>query len=478
MSNDELAHLDATAQADLVARGDVTPRELVDAAITRIEKLNPDLNAVITERFDAARAEADAGASNGPFRGVPFLVKDLACAMAGEPAYDGMRVAKEAGHRATEDSHLVRRYRDAGFVIVGRTNTPELGLTATTEPVSFGPTRNPWGTNRSPAGSSGGSAAAVAAGLVPVAHASDGGGSIRLPASACGLVGLKTSRGRVSIGPALGELNRFLSVQFAVTRSVRDCAAMLDVAAGAEPGDPVVAPLPVRPYRDEVGAPVERLRVGVMTNRPGTDEAAHPDCVAAVDATARTLESLGHHVEIAAPDFADPARMQTFLAIWSSNAAFALDRWGALLGRELGEADVEPVTWFLADHGRRVTGVEFMTAVNEMQRVCREIAQWWDDYDLLLTPTLGEPPVELGVLADAEEPLRGYARTGLVAAFTPFANQTGQPAISLPLYENAGGLPIGVQLAAQYAREDVLLRVAAQLEAALPWNGRVPPVHA
>jgi amidase len=289
---------------------------------------------------------------------------------------------------------------------------------------------------------------------------------------------LKTSRGRVSIGPALGELNRFLSVQFAVTRTVRDAAALLDAAAGAEPGDPVVAPPPARPYREEVGAPVEPLRVGVMTNRPGTDEPAHADCVAAVDATARTLESLGHQVEVAAPDFGDPARFKTFMAIWSLNAAFALDRWGTLLGRELGEADVEPITWFLADHGRTVGGVEFMNALNDMQRVCREIAQWWDEYDLLLTPTLGEPPVELGVLADAEEPLRGYARTGLVAAFTPFANQTGQPAISLPLYENAQRLPIGVQLVAKYAREDLLLRVAAQLEEALPWSGRVPPVHA
>lgn len=478
MSVDDLAALDATAQAELVRRGDVSPRELVDAAITRVEKLNPALNAVITERFDAARAETSAAVPDGPFRGVPFLLKDLACTMAGEPSLDGMRAAKNAHYVAKDDSFLVQRYRAAGFVVLGRTNTPELGLTATTEPVSFGPSHNPWDTNRTPGGSSGGSAAAVAAGLVPAAHASDGGGSIRIPASCCGLVGLKTSRGRVSLGPALGELNRFLSVQFAVTRSVRDAAALLDVAAGEEPGDPVVAPPPLRPYAGEVGAPVAPLRIGVLTNRPGTDEPAHPDCVAGAESAARTLERLGHHVEVAAPDFGDPARFETFLAIWCLNAAFALDRWGTLLGRELTEDDVEPYTWLLADRGRRVSGLDFMNALNEMQRVSRDIARWWEEFDLLLTPTLLEPPPPLGILADAEDPMKGYARTGLFASFTPFANQTGQPAISLPLHWTADGIPVGVQFVAKYAREDLLLRVAAQLETAQPWHGKRPPVHA
>jgi amidase len=475
---DDLAALDATAQAELVRSGEASPRELVDAAIARSEALNPQLNAVISERFEAARAEASAGAREGPFRGVPFLLKDLACTMAGEPSLDGMLAAKQAHYIAKDDSHLVRRYRDAGFVVLGRTNTPELGLTATTEPVSFGPSHNPWDTNRTPGGSSGGSAAAVAAGLVPVAHASDGGGSIRIPSSCCGLVGLKTSRGRVSIGPALGELNRFLSVQFAVTRSVRDCAALLDVAAGAEPGDPVVAPPPLHPYVEDVGAPVPALRVGVLTHRPGTDEPAHPDCVAAAESAARTLEGLGHHVEVAAPNFADPARFETFLAIWCVNAAFALDRWGVLLGRELAPDDVEQYTWLLAERGRSVSALDFMNALNEMQRISREIAQWWEEFDLLLTPTLLEPPPALGVLADSQDPMKGYARTGLFASFTPFANQTGQPAISLPLHVNADGIPVGVQFVAQYAREDLLLRVAAQLEDAMPWRGRRPAVHA
>jgi amidase len=259
---------------------------------------------------------------------------------------------------------------------------------------------------------------------------------------------------------------------------VRDAAALLDVAAGQEPGDPVVAPPPLHPYANEVGAPVPALRVGLLTNRPGTDEAAHPDCVAAVDAAARLLESLGHRVEPSAPDFADPARFKTFLAIWCVNAAFALDRWGATLGRELGGADVEPYTWLLAERGRTVTGVELMNALNDMQRVCRTIAAWWDDFDLLVTPTLLEPPPELGVLANEQDPMQGYARTGLFASFTPFANQTGQPAISLPLHWNANNLPVGVQLVAKYGREDLLLRVAAQLEEAAPWSGRRPAVHA
>jgi amidase len=473
----DFASLDATAQAELVARGDVSPRELVDAAIESIDTLNPTLNAVVIERFEAAQAET-AHLPDGPFKGVPFLLKDLACPMAGEPGYDGMRAAKEAQAVAKDDSNLVRRFRRAGLVVLGRTNTPELGLTATTEPVSFGPTRNPWAPRHTAGGSSGGSAASVAAGLVPFAHASDGGGSIRIPASACGLVGLKTSRGRVSLGPTMGELNRSFSVQFAVTRTVRDAAALLDVAAGEEAGDPMVAPLPTRPYVEEVGAPVEPLRVGLLTNRPGTDEAAHPECVAAVDAAARTLETLGHRVDANAPDFADPDRMATFLALWSVNAAYAVDRWGTLLGRELTADDVEPVTWFLTERGRAVSAVQYMAAVNDMQRICRDLTAWWETYDVLVTPTLGEPPPELGVLQDAEEPLRGYAKVGAFAPFTPFANQTGQPAISLPLHWDEDQLPIGVQFVARYGREDLLLRLAAQLEEAMPWRDRRPSVHA
>ncbi len=478
---EDLAALDATALAELVRGGESTALELVDAAITRIEKLNPELNAVVTTRFERARDEARSpDLPDGPFRGVPFLLKDLACTMAGEPAHEGMRVLKELGHTATIDSHLARRYRAAGLVVLGRTNTPELGLMGTTEPASYGPTRNPWDVTRTPGGSSGGSAAAVASGMVPAAHASDGGGSIRIPSSCCGLVGLKTSRGRTSVGPAGGELARFLSVQFAVTRSVRDAAALLDVAAGEEPGDPIVAPPPARSFAAEVGADPGRLRIGLMTSSPAGVSEIHPDCVAAAEGAAALLESLGHTVEVAHPAALDEReRLLAFAVVWAANTASNLAQWGRALGRDLTEADVEPLTWALAEQGRAVTAVEFLDAVAAMQAFTRQFARWWaDGFDLLLSPTLGEPPVPLGTLSTPARPFAGYVRTGAFTPYTPTFNITGQPAITLPLATSKEGLPVGVHLGAGYGREDVLIRVAAQLEAAQPWAARLPAVHA
>jgi len=487
---DALAALDATAQADLVRRGDASPIDLVDAAITRIEQLDESINAVVLRRFDDARAEAKAldvdRATGQPFRGVPFLTKDLGCTTAGEPHTEGMRVLKEAAWVARETSFLARRFRAAGLVNLGRTNSPELGLVPTTEPVAWGPTRNPWDLTRSPGGSSGGSAAAVAAGLVPVAHASDGGGSIRIPASVCGLVGLKTSRGRVSVGPGRGELTGFLSVQFAVTRSVRDAAAMLDACAGAERGDPVVAPLPARAYRDLITRDPPQLRVGLMAAAPGDASTVHPECVRAAEHAARLLESLGHGVEVAHPAaFDDPARAHLFGRIWGVNAASQLDAWGRALERPLVEDDVEPATWLMARAGHEVSAVEHVEAVNAMQVWARDMARWWADgtderpgFDLLLTPTLGEPPVPLGTFRDPDDPIAGIRRAGLFTPFTPAINMTGQPAISLPLHVTSDGLPIGVQLVAGYGREDVLLGVAAQLERVAPWADRRPELHA
>jgi amidase len=493
--SDDLALLDATAQAELVRSGAATPLELVDAAIARIEKLDDQLNSVVLRRFDAARAEAAAltratasaaEGEEGPFRGVPFLTKDLACPTEGEAQSDGMRALKEAGYLARETSHLARRFRAAGLVNLGRTNSPELGLVPTTEPVAWGPTRNPWETERSPGGSSGGSAAAVAAGLVPAAHASDGGGSIRIPASLCGLVGLKTSRGRVSVGPGRGELTTFLSVQFTVTRSVRDAAALLDVCAGAEPGDPVVAPPPPGPYRQVIEHDPPPLRIGLMTRAPGDATPVHAECVRAVEAAATTLESLGHAVEVSHPEaFDDPARVEAFGKIWSVNAASQLAAWGRALGRELTDDDVEPATWLMASGGRGVTAVEHVEAVNAMQVWSRAMCSWWSDgrderggFDLLLTPTLGEPPVPLGTFHHPDDPLAGMFRAGRFTPFTPAANMTGQPAISLPLHESEDGLPVGVHLVGAPACEHVLLAVAAQLERAVPWADRRPPVHA
>jgi amidase len=316
--------------------------------------------------------------------------------------------------------------------------------------------------------------------MVAAAHASDGGGSIRIPAACCGLVGLKTSRGRISVGPASGEIARPLSVQFAVTRSVRDAAALLDVAAGPEPGDPFVAPAPARAYREEVGADPGRLRIGMMTTMPGSDETVHEECVAAAETTARLLEAAGHTVEVAHPASLDqPERMDAFIPMWSAMAASNLAIYGRALGRELGQQDVEPLTWLLAEHGRSVDAVAYTDALFAMQRFNRATMQWWaDGWDLLLTPTLGERQPELGYLNTPNEPFVGFGRAAGFTPYSPVANQTGQPAISLPMAQGSDGLPTGVHLVADYGREDLLLRVAAQLEAAAPWADRHPAVHA
>jgi len=478
----DLAALDATAQAELVRRGDATPLELVDAAITRVEKLQPQLNALTTERFERARAEAAmSDLPAGPFRGVPFLLKDLACTIEGEPSYDGMRALKDADYRAPVTSHLARRFREAGLVVLGRTSTPELGILPTTEPASYGPTRNPWDPSRSSGGSSGGSAAAVASGMVPFAHASDGGGSIRIPAACCGLVGLKTSRGRVSVGPGSGEIARPLSVQFAVTRSVRDAAALLDAVAGEEPGDPVVPAPPAARYAETCSQAPRQLRIGLMTTLPGSDEPVDADWVAAAEGAARLLEEAGHHVEVAHPAPLDePDRMTAFIPIWSTMAADNVAHAGELIGRELGPDDVEPLTWLLVEQGRGVSGPDYMRSLGSMGAFARRVCAWWgrDGWDLLLTPTLGEAPPPLGVLSTPDEPLAGYARAARFVPYTPIFNQTGQPAISVPFGADADGMPTAVHLVAAYGQEDLLLRVATQLEAAAPWADRRPPVHA
>jgi amidase len=478
----DLAFLDATAQAELVRRRELSPRDLVDAAIDRIERVNPKLNAVITTRFEKARSEADSPAlPDGPFRGVPFLLKDLICHSAGDPYHAGMRLLRELRWVEQEDTYLAARFRAAGFVFLGKTNTPELGPVPTTEPLAYGPTRNPWDTSRSPGGSSGGSAAAVASGMVPVAHANDGGGSIRIPASECGLVGLKPSRGRTSMGPDAGEGWAGLSIEHVVARSVRDTAAVLDAVAGYLPGDPYTAPPPRRPFREEVGAPPGQLRIGVMLRPPASELAPHPECVSAARETARLLESLGHRVEEAHPaalDDPDIARAAiTVISTWTTRD---LAYWSARTGRTIGPRDVEPMVWGIAEMGRAVTGLDYIQAIEQLHAHTRRVVSWWHEgFDLLLTPTLMEPPPKLGEFdALPDDPMRGFSRGGAFVAFTLPFNVTGQPAISLPLHWSADGLPIGAQLVAAYAREDVLIRVAAQLETARPWRERRPPVRA
>jgi len=477
---DELAALDATAQAELVRRGDATPAELVDAAILRIERINPQLNAVIIPLFDKARAHAANRFPDGPFRGVPFLLKDLDALSDGDPFHCGMKFLRDLGWVEDHESYLVQKFRAAGFVILGKTNTPELGLTITTEPAAYGPSCNPWDLSRSTGGSSGGSAAAVAAGLVPAAHASDGGGSIRIPASACGLVGLKPSRGRVSLGPEHGEYWHGLVINHVVTRSVRDSAAILDAVAGPMPGDPYFAPPPARPFRAEVGADPGRLRVGILAHHPAGS--LHPDCAAAVIDTGRVLESLGHRVEASYPTPFNTghevvAHFSMVVATW---VGLTLDYWSRRTGQPIRPDSVEPNTWALAEMGRAVSATQYLATVDWLHGYTRRMAGWWaDGFDLLVTPTLGAPPPRLGELTPTrDEPLSAMERVAALIPFTPAFNITGQPAISLPLASSAEGLPVGVQLVAAYGREDVLIRVAAQLEQERPWAARRPPVHA
>lgn len=468
---DELAALDAIAQADLVRRGDVHPTEIVEAAIARIERFDPLLNSVITPLFEQALAQAASpDLPDGPFRGVPLLLKDFLCQTAGDPYYEGMRVLRDLGWRSERDTCLAARFRAAGFVFLGKTNLPELAALATTESAAFGPTRNPWDLTRSPGGSSGGSAAAVAAGLVPVAHANDGYGSIRIPASCCGLVGLKPSRGRTSIGPnrlpgLLGNI-----VEHVVTRSVRDTAAVLDAVAGSMPGDLFLAPAPQRPYRAEVGADPGRLRVGLLLEDPFLGRPIHQDCLEAVQATGRLLEELGHAVEEGfPPGLTGPTGLgEALRTIASSGTAAHLDAWGERIGRPFGPEDVEPHVWAAAERGRGYGAVQVHAAVQRLVAGVMRTPEWWaGGFDLLVTPTMLQPPPVIGTAP----PERQGEIFGL---FTMPFSITGQPAISLPLHWNNQGLPIGIQIVAAYGREDLLLRVAAQLEAAQPWSARRP----
>jgi amidase len=471
-------HLDATAQAELVRTGEVSAPELVEGAIERIEALNGDLNAVIHPLFDEARATEPA---DGPFKGVPFVVKDLTCAVENTPQHEGMRFLRDLGFRADADSWLASRFRAAGFVFVGKTNTPELGILPTTEPDAYGPSRNPWNTAHSPGGSSGGSGSAVAAGMVSIGHANDGGGSIRIPASCCGLVGLKATRARVSSAP-LGDYVGGLVTELVVSRSVRDTAAVLEfVSEGAPPGEPYFAPAKQRPYTEEVGADPGKLRVGLMTTPPGGQYDVHPDCVAAAEAAARSLEGLGHSVEVAHPvALDDEGYIPQFLIRWTAGVAAALDFWSMRTGKQITQADVEPLTWALAEQGWSNSAAAFVGSMGYAQLVSRGVLRWWQDYDLLLTPTMAAPPAELGTIGTGHEenPFAPIERAIPYAAFTAGFNATGQPAISLPLHWSDAGLPIGVQLVGDLGREDLLLRVAAQLEEAVPWAERRPPTFA
>ncbi len=477
---DPFAQLDACGQAELVRSGEATPLELVDAAIARIEALDGRIGAVVTRLFEQARRQAASpDLAKGPFRGVPFLLKDLVSATAGDPFYKGNRALRDAGYKAPADTALARRFRDAGLVTVGKSNTPEFGFTVTTEPEAIGPSRNPWNPEHSTGGSSGGSAAAVAARLVPIAHANDGGGSIRVPASECGLVGLKPSRARVSLAP-LGEDWHGLVAEGVVSLSVRDTAVALDAIAGPEIGDPYAAPPRERPYSEELSRRPGALRVGLLRQRPGGIP-THPECAAAVDAAARLLEELGHHVEESHPAALEEAEMgEHFSRVVMAYAAHMYDETRALVNRSLGPDDFEAYTWSMMERGRDLGAADYIAASEWLQTWTRRVAAWWTEgFDLLLTPTIAEPPPPLGTLSSASgTPEEVLDRVLGLIPFTPAYNVTGQPAVSLPLHWSASGLPVGVQLVAAYGREDLLIGVASGLEEAAPWIDRRPPICA
>ena len=442
----EMTWLDATAQADLVRRGEVSPKELAEAAIARIEAVNPQLDAVIRTRFDAARLEADGDLPDGAFRGVPILFKDLGCTVAGEPTAFGVGPMREVAWPVT--SYLAEQFRAAGFVALGRTNVPELGTTVTTEPRSFPPARNPWDPGHSTGGSSGGSAAAVAAGLVPVAHANDGGGSIRIPASECGLVGLKPTRGRVSQGPLTGEAWAGGVADGAVTRTVRDAAGLLDAISNRMPGEPYYAPPLPRPLVQEVGADPGQLRIGVLDRPGGEGYLDDPECRAAVAGAALLLEALGHHLEESAPAaMFEPEFLRHFSTVIAADTEATFQNFEELLGRPIGEDEIEGRNVAYRRIGRKLSAVDYLDSRAWFGTWARGMADWWEDHDLLVTPTVGAPPPELGWFTAAGPDHEGER----VVSFIPYTaqfNMTGQPAITLPLHWTPGGLPVGVQLVA------------------------------
>ncbi len=489
MTFDEYVRFDALGLADLVRRGEVGAAELLDTAIAQIDTLDPALGAVVARRYEAARAEAAHVDRTRPFCGVPFLVKDLLASFAGEPTGSGTRTLRSVA--LPVDSEMVRRFRAAGLVTLGRTATPEFGLTPYTEPVSTGATRNPWSHAHSPGGSSGGSGAAIAAGFVPMASGGDGGGSIRIPASCCGLFGMKPSRGRNPTGPMFGELWHGMVVEHVLSRSVRDSAAALDATAGSDAGAPYAAPSQPRPFLEEAATDPGRLRIA-FTRRPLFGRQVHAECLQGLDATVRLLETLGHQVEEAHPAFDKDAIERAFVTVIAAEVAADLDALPGVIGRALRRDDVEPATLSLALLGRSLSAAQLAAAARTLQLTARSLVPFFAKHDVLLTPTLGAPPAVIGSLQPSAAELRLLGTVNALGAgwllkqpavdktfdyipFTPLFNITGQPAMSVPLHWNAAGLPIGMQFAARFGEEATLFRLAGQLENAQPWFDRRPP---
>ena len=459
----ELAFLSAVEQARLVRSGEVTSAELVRLSLERIERLDPTLNAFVTvcsEEALATAATIDSTSGEAPFRGVPIGVKDLTATAGVRTTYSSRAYAD---HVPDFDTAVVRRIREAGFVIVGKTNTPEFGTVAFTESDLNGATRNPWNTELTPGGSSGGAAAAVAAGLVPIAHATDGGGSIRIPASCCGLFGLKPSRGRVSSAP-FGSLEG-LSTAGPMARSVADAAALLDVLAGYEPGDPWWAPPPDRPFAATTGEPPPKLQVAVTTTPP-IDTPVAPECTHAVEVAAELLTALGHDVRELAPPWREPSLFELFITVWQVGPAL----------HPVDEALLTPLNRGLVESARATSAADYGRAVAQLQALARRIVSFWSETDVVLTPTLALTPVPIGWQEEVPDPIDQLFRNTEFTPFTAVANLTGQPAVSLPLHWTDDGLPVGVQAIGPPAGDALLLSLAAQVEAASPWADRRPPI--
>jgi len=463
---------DATGLAELVRTKKVSALELLEAAIARTEAVNPRINAVVAKHYDMARDAARGDLPAGPLQGVPFLLKDLHALLAGTITSNACRFFLD--NLADHDTELVARYKRAGLNIFGKTNTPEFGLTVTTEPRLFGPTRNPWNLERMAGGSSGGAAAAVAAGIVPAAHASDGGGSIRIPASCCGLFGLKPTRARNPHGPDRGEGWSGMSTEHVVARSVRDSALLLDATCGPDLGAPYFAPLPQRPFAQEVGAPPGQLRVGLVTRTPA-GEAVDPECERVVQEAAKLMEQLGHRVEDASLESVETGFGSAFPIIVAGNQRAAIEAHAAKVGRQPAAEEFERITWLFFESGAKASAADYARSVGLVHRSGRRMAKLFEKHDLLLTPTLPRPPQRLGVFSMMTDDPDSYGReVAYFTSFTAIVNVAGNPAVTLPLHWTADGLPVGVQLVGRYADEATLLRVSAQLEQARPWFDRRP----
>ncbi|MFW6125772.1 MAG: amidase [Chloroflexota bacterium] len=470
---EELKWMDATAQADLVRRKQVKPVELVEAAIERIERVNPTLNAVITTIYEQARIFAEGHLPQGPFTGVPFLLKDLIATYAGVRMTHGSVWLKD--HVPHRDSEFVIRIKRAGLIVLGKTNAPEFGTLPTTEPRLFGPTCNPWNGRVTAGGSSGGSAAAVAASTVPMAHGNDGGGSIRIPASCCGVFGLKPSRGRTSLAPEYGDFASGLVEELGLTRTVRDSAALLDAVAGPAPGDPYRAPAPTRPFLSEVGADPGHLRIA-FTTQTVTGVTVHPDCVAAVHDAAALCTDLGHDVVEANMSLPGDELVQAFITVWSSMVAWSIDRMARITGRTPTQEHFEPLTWALYETGHQRSASQYLLAVTTLPLMSREIGRFRTHYDVILTPTIAEPPPPLGTFySPPDNPLQGLLRAAQFLPYTPLCNFTGLPGMSVPLFWSDEAIPIGTHFVGRFADEATLFRLAAQLEQARPWANRHAP---